>query len=127
MEGTDPHVALLLVVGACTLTSLLASLLTWSESRAKKVRLLEDQVVSAVRAQRERADQIEVKLGEWQVTISAMLAEVQEFFDRSVKERKRATVAETRMNAATHQQQPGLEMLGRRDQIEAIRGTFEGR
>ncbi len=128
MSSTDPHAIIFIVLGVCTLTSLLACLLTWSESRAKKVRLLEDQVVSAVRAQRERADQIEVKLGEWQVTISAMLAEVQEFFDRSVKERKRATVAETRMAAgAAGNTPPNWDSLGRRDQIEAIRGSFEGR
>ncbi len=125
MSGTDPHFLIFLVVGGSTLISLLASLGTWHTSRAKKVRLLEDQVVSAVRAQRERADQIEVKLAEWQVTMTSMLAEAEEFFERSVKERKRANVAVAReqANAAA---QP-FDGLGRADQIASLREHFANR
>jgi len=125
MLGTDPHILIFSIVGGCTLISLLASLATWSTSRAKKVRLLEDQVVSAVRAQRERADQMEVKLGEWQVTMTSMLSEAEEFFSRSVKERKRAHVAVAREQAAA-QQQP-FEAMGRDGQMEALRAHFANR
>jgi len=128
MPGTEPHLAILLIVGACTLASLVASLVTWSTSRAKKVRLLEDQVISSVRAQRERADQVELKLQEWTVTITGILAEVEEFFERSVKERKRATVAASRADQA--QQMGGgqqFDALSRSDQIEQLRSHFERR
>ncbi len=125
MGGTDPHLLIFLVVGGSTLISLLASLGTWHTSRAKKVRLLEDQVVSAVRAQRERADQIEVKLAEWQVTMTSMLAEAEEFFERSVKERKRANVAAARGEAAA-QMQP-FDGMGRTDQIASLRAHFADR
>jgi len=127
MVGTDPHLALFAVLAACTLVSLLGCLATWHTSRAKKVRLLEDQVLSAVRALRERADQVDIKLGEWQVTITAMLAEVEDFFDRSVKERKRAKVAETRMNAAAEGGNAQYVPVGRSDQIDAVRAHFESR
>jgi len=128
MAGTEPHLLVFIVLGACTLMSLLASGATWHLSRAKKVRLMEDQVVSAVRAQRERADQIETKLGEWQVTITAMLAEAEEFFDRSVKERKRATVALSRQQAETQGQAPGdFSQMGRNDQMNALREHFANR
>jgi len=125
MAGTDPHILILSIVGGCTLISLLASLGTWYTSRAKKVRLLEDQVVSAVRAQRERADQMEVKLAEWQVTMTSMLSEAEEFFSRSVKERKRAHVAVAREQAA--QQQQPFEAMGRDGQMEALRAHFANR
>ncbi len=89
------------------------------------MRLLEDQVVSAVRAQRERADQMEMKLGEWQVTMTSMLAEAEEFFSRSVKERKRAHVAVAREQAA--QTAAPFEQMGRGDQIEQLRAHFANR
>jgi len=128
MAGTDPHVLVFIIMGGSTLISVLACLATWHHSRAKKVRLLEDEVVSAVRGLRARADANDTKLGEWQVTITSMLAEVEEFFERSVKERKRATVAETRATAATQAgNSQGFELMSRADQIEALRGHFEGR
>jgi len=128
MGGTDPHLLIFLALGGCTLISLLASGATWHLSRAKKVRLMEDQVVSAVRAQRERADQIETKLGEWQVTITAMLAEAEDFFDRSVKERKRATVALSRQQAETQGNAQGdFAHMGRNEQMDALRAHFANR
>lgn len=82
-------------------------------------------MVSAVRAQRERADQTETKLAEWQTTMVAMLAQAEEFFDRSVKERKRAHVAVAReqANAAT----APFESMGRTDQINSLRDHFANR
>ncbi len=125
MSGTDPHLLVFSIVGGSTLISLLACLGTWATSRAKKVRLLEDQVVSAVRAQRERADQMETKLAEWHVTMTAMLAEAEEFFSRSVKERKRAHVAVAREQAA--QQAQPFDQLGRDGQIAQLRVHFAER
>jgi len=125
MSGTDPHLLVFSILGLSTLTSLLASLLTWSTSRAKKVRLLEDQVVSAVRAQRERADQMETKMAEYQVTMQAVLAEAEEFFSRSVKERKRAHVAVAREQAA--QAGPGFDSMDRGSQIDQLRAHFANR
>lgn len=125
VAGTDPHLLVFLIVGGSTLISLLACLGTWATSRAKKVRLLEDQVVSAVRAQRERADQMETKLGEWHVTMVSMLAEAEEFFSRSVKERKRAHVAVAREQA--NQNTQPFDALSRGDQIEQLRAHFERR
>jgi len=125
MSGTDPHLLVFTIVGLGTLISLLASLLTWSTSRAKKVRLLEDQVVSAVRAQRERADQMETRMAEYQVTMQTVLAEAEEFFSRSVKERKRAHVAVAREQAANTA--PAFDQMGRGDQIEQLRAHFANR
>jgi len=128
MSGTDPHLLIFSLLGLATLITLSASLGTWFTSRAKKVRLLEDQVVSSVRAQRERADQVELKLQEWTVTITGILAEVEEFFERSVKERKRAGVAASRAEQA-NQVGAGqaFDTLSRSDQIEQLRSHFERR
>jgi len=125
MAGTDPHLLVFLVVGGSTLISLLACLGTWATSRAKKVRLLEDQVVSAVRAQRERSDQMETKLAEWHVTMQSVLAEAEEFFSRSVKERKRAHVAVAREQAA--QQGAPFDQMDRSSQIDSLRAHFANR
>jgi len=105
--------------------SLLASITTWHLSRAKKVRALEDQVVSVSRAQRERVDGMETKLAEWHVTMQAVLAEAEEFFSRSVKERKRAHVAVAREQAAAAPQP--FDGLSRSAQIESLREHFQGR
>jgi len=125
MSGTEAHLLIFCLLGVSTLITLSASLGTWYQSRAKKVRLLEDQVVSAVRAQRERADQIEVKLAEWQVTMTSMLAEAEEFFSRSVKERKRANVAVAREQAA--QSAVPFDGMGRADQLAHLRAHFADR
>jgi len=128
MTGTDPHVLILVALAACTALSLSVSFGTWFTSRAKKVRLLEDQVVSSVRAQRERADQVELKLQEWTVTITGILAEVEEFFERSVKERKRAGVAATRAEQANQVgATQAFDTLSRSDQIDQLRSHFERR
>lgn len=123
MASTDPHVVFFIIMGLNTIILLLASFTTWFTSRAKKVRLLEDAILSAVRSSRERADQVDVKLGEWQVTITGMLAEVEEFFDRSVKERKRAQIAANRSEAPPGAM-PDLGSLSRGDQINVVRGIF---
>jgi len=126
MSGTDPHLLVFSIVGLGTLVSLLSAIGTWHLSRAKKVRLLEDQIVSASRAQRERVDSMETKLAEWHVTMQAVLAEAEEFFSRSVKERKRAHVAVAREEAANATPRP-FEVLNRADQIDSLRAHFQGR
>jgi len=125
MAGTDPQLLIFSVMGLNTLILLLVCFGTWYTSRAKKVRTLEDAILSAVRTQRERADQVDVKLGEWGVTIQGMLAEVEEFFERSVKERKRSQMAANRAaEGAGNAGVPELGALSRSDQISVVRGVF---
>ncbi len=126
MSGTDPHLLVFSVVGLGTLISLLSAIGTWHLSRAKKVRLLEDQIVSASRAQRERVDAMETKLAEWHVTMQAVLAEAEEFFSRSVKERKRAHVAVAREQAAAAPAQ-AFDGMSRSDQVDSLRAHFAAR
>lgn len=66
-----------------------ASGFTWFTSRAKRVRLHEDHVLEQLRLQQARSDQVETKLSEWSVTVTSILGEVEEFFERTVKERQR--------------------------------------
>jgi len=123
MTGTDPQLLVFIYMGLNTLVLLLACGATWHFSRAKKVRSLEDAILDTVRVGRERADQVDLKLGEWSVTMASMLAEVEEFFDRSVKERKRAQASAQRMaegNGPGHD----LTALSRSDQISVVRGVF---
>ncbi len=128
MGGTDPQFLVFTYMGLNTLVTVIACGLTWHFSRAKKVRSLEDAILDTVRVGRERADQVDLKLGEWQVTIQSMLAEVEEFFDRSVKERKRAQMAAHRATEAGNGP-TDLASLSRGDQISVVRGVFnaEGR
>jgi len=110
--------------------ALIASGFTWAVSRAKKVRLVEDQVISELRAHRSRADQVETKLGEWQVTITAILAEVEEFFDRTVKERKRIQQQNARAerpNGPPDETAVDMSTLSRSQQLEMVDRIFARR
>jgi len=123
MSSTDPQALLLIYMGLNTIVLLASCAITWHLSRAKKVRSLEDAILSAMRVGRERADQVDLKIGEWQVTIQALLAEVEEFFERSVKERKRTQAAATRQ-AENPNGPMDLGSLSRSDQINVVRGVF---
>jgi len=122
MAGSDPQVLIFSVVALGMLVSLLGSFASWHLSRAKKVRQLEDLVLESVRTQ-------ELKLAEWQTTIRAILAEVEDFFERSVKERKRAVFAANKVEAAPAQTEVSLdnmESLPRAMQLELVRRHFDG-
>lgn len=96
-----------LVSGLLAFLAVLSSAFTWSTSRAKKVRLLEDQVLEQVRLQKARADQVDTKLAEWQVTIQSILGEVEDFFERTVKERQRIA----QQNARAEQKETRAEVV----------------
>jgi len=122
MPGSDPQVLIFAVVILGTVVSLLGCLTTWTLSRAKHMRSLEDQVMRSLSTQ-------ELKLAEWQTTIRSILTEVEDFFNRSVKERKRAVFAETKAEVANAQPTIGLDNmsnLSRADQLELVRQHFDG-
>jgi len=122
MSGSDPQVLIFSVVALGTFVSMLGSFASWYFSRAKRVHALEDQVLTSVRTQ-------EMKLAEWQTTIRAILAEVEDFFERSVKERKRAVFASNKAEAVAAEE-PQLSLdnmanLPRAMQLELVRRHFE--
>jgi len=122
MAGSDPQLLLYAAVIFGTVISLLGSLTTWLFSRARHMRALEDQVLGSIATQ-------ELKLAEWQTTIKGILAEVEDFFDRSVKERKRAVFAANKAEIAATEPQLSLENMGhlsRADQLELVRQHFDG-
>jgi len=122
MAGSDPQVLIFSVVALGTFVSLLGSFASWYLSRGKRVRDLEDEVLTSVRTQ-------EMKLAEWQTTIRAILAEVEDFFERSVKERKRAVFAANKAEAAPAEAQVSLDNMGnlpRAMQLELVRRHFDG-
>jgi len=132
MTGTDPQLLLSSLAFALAVLALIASAFTWAVSRAKKVRLVEDQVISELRAHRSRADQVETKLGEWQVTITAILAEVEEFFDRTVKERKRIQQQNARADQVANGAEPDatavdMSTLSRAQQLDVVDRIFASR
>jgi len=130
MSGTDPQLVLSSLATVLAVAALIASGFTWSVSRAKKVRLLEDQVISELRSHRTRADQVETKLGEWQVTITAIAGEVEEFFQRTVKERKRITQQNARQeqqNAEPDATAVDMSTLSRSQQLEVVDRIFASR
>jgi len=122
MTGSEQQVLIFAVVLVGTGISLLASLTTWLLSRGKHMRALEDQVRVSLSTQ-------ELKLQEWQATIRAILVEVEEFFERSVKERKRAVFATNKAETAAAEPQIGLDNmnhLSRAQQLELVRQHFDG-
>jgi len=131
MTGTDPQLVISSLAAILSVVALVSSGFVWSVSRAKKVRLVEDQVISELRAHRARADQVDTKLGEWQVTITAILGEVEEFFDRTVKERKRIQQQNARAEAGNGQQADAtavdMSTLPRAQQLEMVDRIFASR
>lgn len=123
MPGSDPQLWIVSVVILGTVLSLLGSVTTWFLSRAKKVRDLEDLVLGAVRSQ-------EMKLAEWQTTITGILAQVEEFFERTVRERKRTQLAANKLrddgNGEPRIDLDHMESLPRAMQLELVRKHFEG-
>jgi len=123
MAGSDPQILMFSVVALGLVLSLLGSGASWYLSRAKKVRDLEDLVLGAVRTQ-------EVKLAEWQTTIRALLAEAEDFFDRSVKERKRAQFAANKIDGERRPEDElsldNMANLPRSAQLELVRRHFDG-
>jgi len=121
VAGSDPQILIFAVVILGTVVSLLGSLMTWMLSRAKHMRALEDLVRTSISTQ-------ELRLGEWQTTIRSILAEVEEFFERSVKERKRTVFATNKAEAMASEPQIGLDNmqhLPRAAQLELVRQHFE--
>jgi len=70
-------------------------------------------VLSQLRSYQARADQVDTRIGEWQVTITDLLNQVEDFFDRTVKERKRIVQQNTRAERTT-------EEVGSIDQMAAL-------
>jgi len=81
-----------------------------------------------VRLQKLRADQVDTKLGEWQVTITSILGEVEEFFERTVKERQR--IAQQNKRAEQAQAPPvdplaqDIRNLPRAQQLQLVNEHF---
>lgn len=122
MTGSDPQVVIFAVVIFGTLISLLGCLTTWLLSRAKHMRAMEESVLRSLSTQ-------EIKLAEWQATIKGILAEVEDFFDRSVKERKRAVFAANKLDGNGGQPTINLDNMGqlsRAQQLELVRQHFDG-
>jgi len=117
----------LLATAVVTFTIISCSF-TWWASRAKKVRIVEDELMEHVRLQKLRADQVDTKLGEWQVTITSILGEVEEFFERTVKERQR--IAQQNKRAEQAQAPPvdplaqDIRSLPRAQQIALVHEHF---
>lgn len=89
MPGSESQLWIPALFLVCSGLQLGVLFFVWFASRAKKVRLLEDQVLSQLRSYQSRADQVDTRIGEWQVTVTDLLAQVEDFFERTVRERKR--------------------------------------
>jgi len=127
MLGTDPQLMLLGVSAVLPLIAMGISVFTWYASRARKVRAVEDQIMGIVRTHRLRVEQMETQLAEWKVSLEGVLAEVQEFFERTTRERKRIQTTTRRAEEQQGDGQVDLGSLPRDAQIAAIRGSFMGR
>lgn len=129
MTGSEPQVVLSVLAVVLLLIAVGGNVFTWSTSRAKKVRLVEDQVLEELRLQRARAEQVETRLAEWQVTIQGILAEVEEFFERSVKERKRISQSNAMAARREEQEQAPVDIadLPRAEQLQVVDEAFRRR
>ncbi len=103
LVGTDTQLVLASVAALLSVLALVSCGFTWATSRAKKVRLVEDACLSELRSYRARADAVDTRISEWQVTITDILNQVEDFFDRTVKERKRIVQQNARAERTTEE------------------------
>jgi len=113
------------VAALLSVLALVSCIFTWSASRAKKVRLVEDALLSELRSYKARADSVDTRLGEWQVTVSDLLNQVEEFFDRTVKERKRIVQQNTRADQRENEQpEVDISAMPRAQQLQLVDEHF---
>jgi len=129
VASTDPQLIVLAVSLTLSLTAVLASVFTWYASRAKKIRSAEDQILGIVRAYQLRVGQMETQLAEWKAVIEGILEEVQEFFERTTRERKRIQTTQRRAEEQVNQNDTpvDLSLLPRDQAMAAVRAAFTGR
>lgn len=128
MMGTDPHLLAAVTASALSLLAIGCSAFTWFTSRAQKVRAIEDQVLTIVRSYQVKVSQMETQLADWKVTIQSILSEVEDFFERTTKERKRIQAQNQRAEQMTQNNQPvDMSQLPRDAQMAEIRQHFAGR
>lgn len=128
VASTDPQLIVLAVSLTLSLTALSACVFTWYASRAKKIRSAEDQILAIVRGYQLRVGQMETQLAEWKAVIEGILEEVQEFFERTTRERKRIQTTQRRAEETNQNDTPvDLSLLPREQQMDAVRTAFTGR
>lgn len=129
MLHTDPQLIVSVVSVMLSLTAVFACVLTWYGSRAKKIRVAEDQILAIVRSYQLRVGQMETQLAEWKVIIEGILEEVQEFFERTTRERKRIQTTQRRAEEQDNQNDTpvDLSLLPREQAKAAVRAAFTGR
>jgi len=125
MIGSEAQLELALVAALLSVLALISSVFVWVTSRAKKVRQVEDQVLSELRAYKARAAQVDTQIGEWQVVVSGLLTQVEEFFERTVKERKRIVQQNAMANRGTDHAEPrDMSTMTRAEQLEMVDQHF---
>lgn len=123
MEGTGAHSVVSGVAALLSVLALVSCVFTWITSRARKVRLVEDEIMSELRSYKARADKVDTRIGEWQVTVTDILNQVEDFFERTVRERKRITQQNKR---AEDPDVPPVDpsTLSREDQLRLVDERF---
>lgn len=127
MEGTDTQLLVSSVAALLSVLALVSCVFTWMTSRAKKVRLVEDTLISELRSYKARADGVDTRIAEWQVTVTDLLNQVEDFFDRTVKERKRIVQQNARADQAQQPaEQDAIDMAGlpRAQQLQLVDEHF---
>jgi len=127
MAGTDPQTLVSAFAALISMAALILAAFAWYGSAAKKVRLVEDQVLAELRSYKARADQVDDKIGQWQVTVTDLLNQVEDFFERTVRERKR--IQQQNARAAAVDQPPDqaavdMSTLPRHEQLRLVDEHF---
>jgi len=127
MVGTEAQLLISSVAALLSVLALVSCVFTWMTSRAKKVRLVEDATLSELRSYKARADSVDTRIGEWQVTVTDLLNQVEDFFERTVKERKRIVQQNTRANQLTDEAAASIDQMAalpRSQQLQLVDEHF---
>ncbi len=124
--GSEAQLIVLSVSALFSVLALATCVVTWLTSRAKKVRLVEDACLAELRSYKARADAVDTRISEWQVTVTDLLNQVEDFFDRTVKERKRIVQQNAKAEKVTEEYASvdSMAALPRAQQLQIVDEHF---
>jgi len=124
--GSEAQLIVLSVSALFSVIALATCGVTWFTSRAKKVRLVEDACLAELRSYKARADAVDTRISVWQVTVTDLLNQVEDFFDRTVKERKRIVQQNAKAEKVTEEYASvdSMAALPRAQQLQIVDEHF---
>ena len=112
---------------ALSVAALVASVITFNLSRAGKLRAFERVMADHATNATQRVETMETRMIEYRSAMDALVDQADDLLARSVKERKRVAQENLRAMQSAGADAADIRALPRAQQLEVVRGVFQGR